>query len=223
MKKKFGEQLKLDFNTTALVMMPLCVGINIIGQFFTQSLRLPLWLNVIGTIIAGVVAGPWVGFATGVLTNVVASFTIEGPTALAFAVVNGVHGLVAGLLAMKGMYRTLPKAMLSGFIGKLADIPVGAPIVVLLFGGITTGASSAITAFLMGTGMKIWTSVISTSLLVDGADKVLSAVIAFLIIKSLPKRTLYRFSRAPWTILGEKEIGEEVEPEPEPEPGPEPA
>jgi energy-coupling factor transport system substrate-specific component len=123
---------------------------------------------------------------------------------LAFAVVNGVHGLVAGFLAGKGFYRTLPKAMLAGFIGKLCDIPVGAPIVVYMFGGITTGAASAFTAFMMATGNTIWSSVISTSLLIDGADKVLSAAIAFLIIKALPKRTLYRFSRAPFTVLGEK-------------------
>ena len=212
MKKTFSQQLKEDFNTTALVMIPLCVGINIVGQFFTQSLRLPLWLNVIGTMIAGVVAGPWVGFATGILTNVVASFTIEGPTALAFAIVNGADGLVAGFMAGKGYYRTIWKAAISGFVGKLVDIPIGAPIVVLMFGGISTGASSAFTAFLMATGTNIWQSVVTTSLLVDGSDKVLSAIIAFLIIKALPKRTLYRFSRAPFTVLGEtkEEITEPV-------------
>jgi len=210
MKKSFGQTLKEDFNTTALVMMPLCVGINIVGQFFTQSLRLPLWLNVIGTVIAGVLAGPWVGLTTGVLTNVVASFTIEGPTALAFALVNGVHGLAAGWLASQGWFRTWWKAAIAGFFGKLIDIPVGAPVVVLMFGGITTGASSAVTAFLMATGHNIWTSVISTSLVVDGADKVLSTLIAFFIIRALPKRTLYRFSRAALNVLGEKK--EELEP-----------
>jgi len=204
MKKTFGQTLKEDFNTTALVMMPLCVGINVVGEFICQSLRIPLWLNVIGTIIAGVLAGPWVGFSTGILTNVVLSFTIEGPTALAFALVNGVHGLVAGWLANHGMYRLWWKAAISGFIGELIQIPVSAPVVVLMFGGITTGASSAVTAFLMATGHNIWTSVISTGLFVDGADKVLSALIAFFIIKALPKRTLYRFSRAPGNVMGEK-------------------
>lgn len=202
---KFLDTLKKDFNTTALVMMPLCVGINIVGQFFTQSLRLPLWLNIIGTIIAGVVAGPWVGFATGILTNVVAGFTIEGPTAFAFAIVNGVHGLVAGWLAQKGMYRNIWKAGIAGFISELFQIPVGTPIAVLLFGGITTGTSSLFTAFLMATGKGIWESVILGGILIDGGDKILSAVLAFLIIKALPKRILYRFSRAPFTVLGEKE------------------
>lgn len=207
---KFSEQLKKDFNTAALVMIPLAIGINIVGQFFTQSLRLPLWLNVIGSIIAGVVAGPWVGFVTGILTNVVAAFTIEGPTALAFAIVNGAHGLVAGLMASKGWYRTLWKSAVSGFVGELVQVPIATPIAVLMFGGITTGASSMFTAFFMATGKGIWESVILGGIFIDGADKVLSAIIAFLIIKALPKRTLFRFSRAPQNILGEEadEAGE---------------
>ncbi len=202
---KFGTQLKEDFNTTAIVMMPIAVGINIVGQFFTQSLRLPLWLNVIGTMIAGVVAGPWVGFATGILTNVVAAFTIEGPTALAFAIVNGAHGLVAGFLATHGWYRSLWKAAVAGFIGELVQIPIVSPIAVYMFGGITTGASSFVAALLMATGKDIWTSVITGQLITGSADKILSAAIAFLILKALPKRTLYRFSRAPRTVLGASE------------------
>ena len=203
MKTTFSQQLKEDFNTTALVMIPLCIGINISWAILHSVSTLASWLNVIGTMIAGVVAGPWVGFTTGILTNVVASFTIEGPTALAFAIVNGAHGLVAGYMAGKGYYRTIWKAAISGFVGKLVDIPIGAPIVVLMFGGISTGASSAFTTFLMATGTNIWQSVVTTSLLIDGSDKVLSAIIAFLIIKALPKRTLYQFSRAPYTVLGE--------------------
>ena len=200
---KFSQQLKEDFNTTAIVMMPLAVGINIVGQFFTQSLRLPLWLNVIGTIIAGVVAGPWVGFATGILTNVVAAFTIEGPTALAFAIVNGAHGLVAGFLASRGWYRTILKSAVSGLVAELVQIPIVSPIAVYMFGGSTTGASSMVAALLMATGKDIWTSVITGQLITGSADKILSGVIAFLILKALPKRTLYRFSRAPQTVLGE--------------------
>ena len=204
MKKSFGQTLKQDFNTTALVMIPLCVGINIVGEFICQSLKLPLWLNVEGTIIAAVLAGPWVGASTGILTNVVLSFTIEGPTALPFALISCVWGLVAGFLANLGFWRVWWKAVIAGGIGELIQVPVSAPIIVYMFGGITAGASSAFTAFMMATGHNIWTSVISTGLLVDGADKVLSSLIAFFIIQALPKRMLYRFSRAAHNVLGDK-------------------
>jgi energy-coupling factor transport system substrate-specific component len=197
---KLSETLRRDFNTSALVLIPLCIGLNIVGQFFTQSLRLPLWLNVQGSMIAGVLAGPWVGAVTGLLTNVVGAFTIEGPTALFFAVINAAFGVVAGLLAARGWYRDLGRAALAGFVGELASIPIGAPIVVLVFGGITTGASSAITGFLMAAGQNIWNAVILGSVFVDGADKVLSSVIAFYIIRSISKRNLVKFSRAPQNL-----------------------
>src|ERR1044071_7026922 len=96
---KIIETIKQDFNTAALVLIPLCIALNVVGEFFTLSLRLPLWLNVIGTMIAGVLCGPYVGAVTGLLTNVVAAFTVEGPTALFFAVINAVYGIVSGILA----------------------------------------------------------------------------------------------------------------------------
>jgi energy-coupling factor transport system substrate-specific component len=193
---KLGETIRRDFNTSALVLIPLCVGLNLVGQYFTQTLRLPLWLNVQGTMIAGVLAGPWVGAATGILTNVVASFTIEGPTALFFAVINATYGVVSGILATRGWYRDIWRAGLAGFIGELVSTPIGAPIVVLAFGGITTGASSAITGFLMASGQNIWNAVILGGIFIDGADKILSSVIAFFIIRAISRRTLVKFSRA---------------------------
>lgn len=207
---KFTETIRRDFNTSALVLIPLCVGLNIVGQFFTQSLRLPLWLNVQGSMIAGVLAGPWVGAVTGLLTNVVAAFTIEGPTALFFAVINAIFGFVSGWLATRGWYRDFWRAALAGFIGELVSTPVGAPIVVLVFGGITTGASSAITAFLMATGQNIWNAVILGSIFIDGADKVLSSIIAYFIIRSISVRTLMKFSRAPANLGLEEPMVEPV-------------
>ena len=194
---KLGETLRRDFNTSTLVLIPLCVGLNVLGQYFTQTLRLPLWLNVQGSMIAGVLGGPWVGAATGLLTNGVTAFTIEGPSALFFAVINATYGVVSGLLAERGWYRDVYRAGLAGFIGELVSTPIGAPIVVLAFGGITTGASSAITGLLMASGQNIWNAVILGGIFVDGADKVLSSVIAFFIIRAISRRTLMKFSRAP--------------------------
>lgn len=207
---KIAETIRRDFNTSALVLIPLCVGLNVVGEFFTLSLRLPLWLNVEGSMIAGVLAGPWVGAVTGILTNVVAAFTVEGPTALFFAVINAVYGIVSGLLATRLWYKDVYRAGLAGFIGELVSTPIGAPIVVLLFGGITAGSSSAITAVLMASGLNIWNSVILGGIFIDGADKILSSVIAYFIIKALSKRTLAKFSRAPHNLGLEEAVGEAV-------------
>jgi energy-coupling factor transport system substrate-specific component len=196
---KFIEQLKKDFSTVTLVLIPIAIGISLVGEFFCLSLRLPLWLNCIGSMLVGIVAGPWAGLVTGVLTNVVAAFTIEGPTSLFFAHVNGAIGLVAGFLAMRGMFKTTVKGVISGFILALVNLVTSAPVAVIVFGGITAGGGSVLTAVLLASGQSIWKSVITSSLLTDTADKILSAVVAYLVIRSLPKKYLAKFSRAPIT------------------------
>jgi energy-coupling factor transport system substrate-specific component len=216
MKKTFSQTLKADFNTTALVMIPICIGINIVAQLFMSILKLPFFFNAIGTFIAAIVAGPWVGFAVGILTNTVAAFTVEGPVSLAFAIVNGAYGLLIGWFGNMGWFRDWVKGSAAGFLTKVITIPLTAPISVLMFGGVGgNAAENAITAFLLATGMNIWESTISQGMITDGFEKIMTAIIAMLVIRALPKRILYRFSRAPWAVLGEKP-GEELSPMPAP-------
>ncbi|MDN3713800.1 hypothetical protein QWZ10_22260 [Paracoccus cavernae] len=54
--------------------------------------------------VVAVMAGPWAGLLTGVVTNLLWGLILS-PTAAAFAPVAGVIGLVAGLLARAGLFR----------------------------------------------------------------------------------------------------------------------
>ena len=77
----------------------------------------------------------------------------------------------------------------------LASIISAAPIVVLLYGGITASGTSLITATLMATGMNIWRAVISTELVpLQYPDRIISYIITYLIIRVIPDRTLIKFS-----------------------------
>lgn len=76
----------------------------------------------------------------------------------------------------------------------LASIISAAPIVVLLYGGITASGTSLITATLMATGMNIWRAVISTELVFTISDRIISYIITYLIIRVIPDRTLIKFS-----------------------------
>ncbi len=48
----------LKINTASLVLIPAAVGINYIGKLFAGMLKLPLWLDSIGTCLAAALAGP---------------------------------------------------------------------------------------------------------------------------------------------------------------------
>ncbi len=186
MEKK--RSFKDDFTLVSLLLIPVCVAINIVGFQLAQLLRLPVFLDVIGTILVGIVAGPWIAIITGFLTNAINA--IFNPVYLPYSVVNMAIGIFAALLSAKGMMGKWWKIGISGVIIALVATCTAAPITVILFGGMTGHATSMITAGFLATGTKIWTAVFSTHFITESADKILSLIVAVLIVKRISSRYL---------------------------------
>ena len=92
-----------DLTTAVLTLMAVAIAINIAVGSIAVALRLPIYLNSIGTVLVGALAGPWAGALTGILSNLIWSILPmpggAGPTAAFFAPVAGVIGLMAGFWA----------------------------------------------------------------------------------------------------------------------------
>ena len=54
-----------DFTTATLSLMAVAIAINVAVGSITFALRLPIYLDSIGTVLVGVLAGPWAGALTG--------------------------------------------------------------------------------------------------------------------------------------------------------------
>src|SRR3954467_8821548 len=96
------------FSTRVIALMPVAIAINIVLGYTVQDvLKLPIYLDSIGTILVGVLAGPLAGALTGILSNLIWQYApgIGGGTIGPFAVVAGVIGLLAGLWGYLGVYR----------------------------------------------------------------------------------------------------------------------
>lgn len=189
-KKKYS--IKEDMSLLALLLIPIAVAINYVGGQIAVLLKLPFYLDVIGTILAAMLAGPWIGGLAGLITNLILGIT--NPTFFAFAIVNVVVGVVTGYCARYRLFRDIPRIILAIILMSLASLITAVPIVVLMFGGVTGGGTSLITGVLMASGRDIWTAVTSTEILFTGLDRIISLVITFLVIKVIPARTLVRFS-----------------------------
>jgi hypothetical protein len=103
--------LSRQFSTRVIVLMPIAIAINIVLGYTVQSvLKLPIYLDSIGTILVGVLAGPIAGALTGILSNLIWQYApgIGGGTIGPFAVTAGVIGLLAGLWGYLGVYRPRP-------------------------------------------------------------------------------------------------------------------
>src|SRR4051794_6109458 len=103
--------LSRQFSTRVIVLMPVAIAINIVLGYTVQTvLKLPIYLDSIGTILVGVLAGPIAGALTGILSNLIWQYApgIGGGTIGPFAVTAGVIGLLAGLWGYLGVYRSRP-------------------------------------------------------------------------------------------------------------------
>ena len=54
------KSLKNDFSLMSSLLIPVAVAINFTGSFIASSLKLPLFLDAIGTVFISLIAGPWV-------------------------------------------------------------------------------------------------------------------------------------------------------------------
>lgn len=184
--------IKDDFTMQAILIIPVCVAVNFVGGQLAGLLKLPMYLDTIGTIFASLLCGPWVGAVAGGLTNVVTG--IANPTNFAFIPVNIIAGLVTGFLARKNMFNKTWKWLLSMFIMAWVSIIVSAPIVVLVYGGVTGGGTSLITAAVLAAGANIWAAFFGTEGVFQVLDRIISFLICWAVIKVIPTRNLIKFS-----------------------------
>ncbi len=104
-----------QFDTRTIVLIPIAIALNIIlGQTVAEAIKLPIYLDSIGTNLVAVLAGPLAGALTGLLSNLLWTFLLPPPfhsdVAAAFAIVAVVIGLMAGTFSRLGWFRPRPTA-----------------------------------------------------------------------------------------------------------------
>jgi hypothetical protein len=158
--------LATQFTTRTLILMPIAIALNIIlGQTVAAALKVPIYLDSIGTILVGVLAGPLAGAATGLLANVLWAYVIpppfQYPPAAAFAIVAAVIGLIAGVAGGRGLLR--PR--------------LNRPVAQLAVGGLVTAGIIAVLAYV---GYLGYTAVLGPANLAPTSDNTIFVVLGWL-------------------------------------------
>jgi energy-coupling factor transport system substrate-specific component len=131
--KRF-DSISSQFDTRTIVLIPIAIAINIIlGQTVAAALKIPIYLDSIGTILVGVLAGPFAGALTGGLTNLIWTYVLPAPfhsdTAAPFFIVAVEIGLFAGVFGRLGFFRSRPNTAPERLI-------VGAVVSLLIVGAL---------------------------------------------------------------------------------------
>ena len=151
----------LKIKTASLVLIPAAVGINYIGKLFAGMLKLPLWLDSIGTCLAAALAGPVVG---------------------------AISGFVVGLMAYYGALKSLKGTLLTGIFGGAAAVVISTPLNIIFWGG-TTGNLWGDLAYAAAVAkhFPLWQASTIDEIIVDIPDKIVVLLLVAALFKGLPK------------------------------------
>lgn len=192
MKKNSMWSIKLT--TASLVLIPAAVGINYIGKLFAGVLKLPIWLDSIGTILASMLAGPIAGAICGAINNVIYGLTMD-PISFMYALTSIAIGFAVGIMAYKGWIKSIGKAVVVGLVVACVSAVVSTPINIVFWGGQTGNVwGDAVYAFMIANHFPVWISSFIDEFVVDVPDKIATVIVAFAIFKGLPKKLTILYS-----------------------------
>lgn len=186
--------LRAQFTTKSLVLIPIAVGINLVGGTLCSMLKLPLFLDTVGTLVVATLSGPWVAALTGLITNVFLAI-VANPVNLPYAVVSVLVGLTAGYLAKAGLFNKVWGAVVVWLVITLVNSVSASLITTFVFGGATgINGTSVLTAALIVAMQDVLVSVLSSSFIENLIDKGVSVLIAYMIWKKIPRRFISQYA-----------------------------
>ena len=172
-------------------MIPVALVLNIVVGQIIGSVGIPLYLDSTGTVLVAALAGPWAGIATGVLSSLV--WSAFNPSVLPFAATSAAVGGLAGVAIKHGALKNIATVLLSGAVIGIVVGMLAAPVAAFVYGGTAGVGTGAVVLLLREMGHSLLQSVTLQSFISDPLDKALVMLLVWLVLKSLPKRTLAAF------------------------------
>ncbi len=193
--------LKFSLDSVGVVLILACLGLNFAGHAIAVTFGLPLFLDSIGTVLAGVVAGPWVGGSVGFVSNLVSSNTID-PIAAPYGIVSFAVGFAAGLSRYLNWQKRASGWVALWLVCFVISAIVSTPLNFLSGGGNSgVGLGDSVYAALTSAHLPRTVAAFIGEAAVDLPDKLITVVVALLIAQGLPER---RATTAPADLdLGE--------------------
>lgn len=180
--------LKFDLGSVGLVMIMGSLGLNFAGHAIAVTFHLPVFLDSTGTVLAGVIAGPWVGGSVGFISNLVSSNTID-PIAAPYGIVSFAVGFAAGLSRYLNWQKRASGWVALWLVCAAIAAVMSLPINFIVNGGRSgVGSGDSIYAALYGAHLPRVLAAFIGEAVVDFPDKLITVVTALLIAQGLPER-----------------------------------
>lgn len=165
---------------TQICFIALAAVINVIGGNLALMLRLPIYLDSIGTILAAALLGPLYGAIPGIISGVISGITTD-IYALYFIPVQIITGIMTGII-FKTSFVTKWKMALGTIFISVPGTLVSASIAAYVFGGVTSSGSSVLVVLMNKMGMNLVASAFLVQVLTDYLDRIVSMGIVVTIL-----------------------------------------
>lgn len=185
-----GEAIMAEFRGRIATAIAVGAALNAAIGSLVQLVKLPIYLDLVGSIFVGLLYGPIAGiFAAIVGSLVIGALT----TPLFIAYVATAVGVTAAATYLKRFTRYGTRLWPTFWIGGLLLGPLSSllsvPITTYLFSGVTFTGSDLVTALFVNTmGRSLLESVAVGAFIFDAVDKALTSVLAYWLLKSAPRR-----------------------------------
>ncbi|GAA1848278.1 histidine kinase [Brevibacterium marinum] len=190
-----------------IALIPVALAANIvIGQIVGNVTPIPLYLDSIGTVMIGVLAGPAAGAFTGIISNLIWGVTLS-PSVIAFSSGAAFIGAAAGWAARLGAFRTPWFAIITGAVAGIPAGALGAPVAAYVFGGGLGSGTGGVVAILQAAGLEMLNATLAQSLFSDIVDKALIFALAYVVVRTLPRRILDRYPFTDHSLPRKKRVG----------------
>jgi energy-coupling factor transport system substrate-specific component len=172
---------RFRLDSPGIMLVPACIGLDFAGHAIAVALDLPLFLDSTGTVLAGMLAGPWVGGSVGVISGLVSANTIDANSA-AYVVVSFAIGFGAGLTRRAGggwLALWCVCFLISSFLST--------PLNLVLNGGRSlVPLGDSLFAALVTARLPVVVAAYVAEAAIDLPDKLIAVVAAVLIYRALP-------------------------------------
>jgi len=190
----FGNEGKIG-REQYLVLIPLGIALNLGIAAIVNALKLPVYIDAVGTIIITLLLGLKAGVIAGVLSFLIGGVLVN-PVLPYFVLTQAAIAVYVHYAAGYGLFKTTPRTIGAGIgLGVVAGL-ISAPVIALVFGGITGSGRSFITGFFLASGKELFESVILSGFASEPVDKTLQCLLAMWLIRGVPQSLLRRFENS---------------------------
>lgn len=187
-----------DMGKLTAFLIPVGIAVNVVGGQLALLLKLPIWLDGIGTILIGGICGLAPGLIVAAITQLINAISL--PTVLPYMIVGFAMAAMGTYFSKKGFFLSFKKSVLLGILVAVVTTVMSVPMDIILFGGFMGDGNSILAAGLMTLGLSIPSAVAISSFAFGLVDKTLSVLVCYFIIKSMSLRFLAKLPMSAYIL-----------------------